>query len=130
MFNGYLSYVSLLNILKSLSGNMTKVLFLLMTGKEAPEKAYLSLLTVSRQIKAKRYEARPYFESLARDRVSSGSDTGIAAITGLNISSWNNGEGSKYGIEEYVKLKNIYVEYSGKELTIPTIDDELFKYMS
>ena len=56
MFNGYLPYVSLLNILKSLSGNMTKVLFLLMTGKEAPEKAYLSLLTVSRQIKAKRYE--------------------------------------------------------------------------
>ncbi|MGC8618486.1 MAG: hypothetical protein ACP5UZ_07120 [Thermoplasmata archaeon] len=35
---------------------MTKVLFLLMTGKEAPEKAYLSLMTVSRQVKAKRYE--------------------------------------------------------------------------
>ncbi len=35
---------------------MTKVLFLLMTGKEAPERAYLSLMTVSRQIKANRYE--------------------------------------------------------------------------
>ncbi len=49
--------------------------------------------------------------------------------TGFRLTG-QGGEGSKYGIEEYVKLKNIYVEYSGKELTIPTIDDELFKYMS
>ncbi|MCL4447601.1 MAG: hypothetical protein M1556_01080 [Candidatus Thermoplasmatota archaeon] len=35
---------------------MAKVLFLLMTGKEAPEKANLALMTISRQIKAGRYE--------------------------------------------------------------------------
>jgi len=32
------------------------------------------------------------------------------------------GEGSKYGIEEYLKLKNIYVDYSGKELKIPSMN--------
>jgi hypothetical protein len=35
---------------------MAKVLFLMMTGKEAPEKAGLALMTISRQIKAGRYE--------------------------------------------------------------------------
>jgi D-glyceraldehyde dehydrogenase (NADP+) len=36
------------------------------------------------------------------------------------------GEGSKYGIEEYVKLKNMYVDYSGKDLKISTIRDDIF----
>ncbi len=36
------------------------------------------------------------------------------------------GEGSKYGIEEYAKLKNVYVGYSGNELHINTVRDELF----
>ncbi|MGC8563028.1 MAG: D-glyceraldehyde dehydrogenase [Thermoplasmata archaeon] len=49
--------------------------------------------------------------------------------TGFRLTG-QGGEGSKYGIEEYVKLKNIYVEYSGKELMIPTVNDELFMYMS
>lgn len=49
--------------------------------------------------------------------------------TGFRLTG-QGGEGSKYGIEEYVKLKNIYIEYSGKELTIPTVNDELFRYMS
>jgi len=35
------------------------------------------------------------------------------------------GEGSKYGIEEYVKLKNVYVDYSGKPLKIETVDEKL-----
>lgn len=48
--------------------------------------------------------------------------------TGFRLTG-QGGEGSKYGIEEYVKLKNIYVDYSGKELKIPTINDELFKYI-
>jgi len=39
------------------------------------------------------------------------------------------GEGSKYGIEEYGKLKNTYMEISGKELSIPTVNDELLKYL-
>ncbi|AKA49662.1 aldehyde dehydrogenase [uncultured archaeon] len=37
------------------------------------------------------------------------------------------GEGSKYGIEEYVKLKNVYVGYSGKELHINTVREDLFR---
>jgi len=48
--------------------------------------------------------------------------------TGFRLTG-QGGEGSKYGIEEYVKLKNIYVEYSGRELSIPTVNDELFKYI-
>lgn len=31
------------------------------------------------------------------------------------------GEGSKYGIEEYLKLKNVYVDYSGEKLKIGTV---------
>ncbi len=46
--------------------------------------------------------------------------------TGFRLTG-QGGEGSKYGIEEYLKLKNVYVEYSGKELTIPTVNDNLFK---
>nr|5M4X_A Chain A, D-glyceraldehyde dehydrogenase (NADP(+)) [Thermoplasma acidophilum DSM 1728]5M4X_B Chain B, D-glyceraldehyde dehydrogenase (NADP(+)) [Thermoplasma acidophilum DSM 1728]5M4X_C Chain C, D-glyceraldehyde dehydrogenase (NADP(+)) [Thermoplasma acidophilum DSM 1728]5M4X_D Chain D, D-glyceraldehyde dehydrogenase (NADP(+)) [Thermoplasma acidophilum DSM 1728] len=37
------------------------------------------------------------------------------------------GEGSKYGISEYLKLKNIYVDYSGKPLHINTVRDDLFQ---
>ncbi|MEM0127837.1 MAG: hypothetical protein QXO03_01955 [Thermoplasmatales archaeon] len=35
---------------------MTKVLFLLISGKETPERASLALTTIARQIKAGRYE--------------------------------------------------------------------------
>jgi hypothetical protein len=35
---------------------MAKVLFLMMTGKDSPERANLALMTISRQIKAGRYE--------------------------------------------------------------------------
>ncbi|MCL4334553.1 MAG: DsrE family protein [Candidatus Thermoplasmatota archaeon] len=35
---------------------MTKVLFLLTSGKEAPEKADLAIISASRQAKAKRYD--------------------------------------------------------------------------
>ncbi|MCL4333351.1 MAG: hypothetical protein M1290_05020 [Candidatus Thermoplasmatota archaeon] len=35
---------------------MTKILFLLVAGKDFPERANLALMMVSRQIKAKRYE--------------------------------------------------------------------------
>ncbi|GGM73111.1 aldehyde dehydrogenase [Thermogymnomonas acidicola] len=35
------------------------------------------------------------------------------------------GEGSRYGIEEYVKVKNIYIDYSGRELHINTVRDDL-----
>lgn len=35
------------------------------------------------------------------------------------------GEGSKYGIEEYLKLKNVYVEYSGQPLKIETVREDL-----
>jgi len=48
--------------------------------------------------------------------------------TGFRLTG-QGGEGSKYGIEEYGKLKNIYMEYSGKELSIPTVNDELLKYL-
>jgi D-glyceraldehyde dehydrogenase (NADP+) len=34
------------------------------------------------------------------------------------------GEGSKYGIEEYVKLKNLYVDYSHKKLKIGGMPDQ------
>jgi len=37
------------------------------------------------------------------------------------------GEGSKYGIEEYVKIKNVYIDYSKEDLKISTINDNLFK---
>ena len=37
------------------------------------------------------------------------------------------GEGSKYGIEEYLKLKNVYVDYSGKPLNIETVDEKLIE---
>ncbi len=36
------------------------------------------------------------------------------------------GEGSKYGINEYLKLKNVYVDYSKKALYINTINNSLF----
>ncbi|MEM3227240.1 MAG: aldehyde dehydrogenase family protein, partial [Thermoplasmata archaeon] len=36
------------------------------------------------------------------------------------------GEGSRQGIEEYLKLKNVYVDYSGSELKINTIRDDVF----
>lgn len=37
------------------------------------------------------------------------------------------GEGSKFGIEEYLKLKNVYVDYSGKPLTVETVREELIE---
>ncbi|BAB60192.1 aldehyde dehydrogenase [Thermoplasma volcanium GSS1] len=37
------------------------------------------------------------------------------------------GEGSRYGILEYLKIKNIYVDYSGKPLQINTVRDDLFQ---
>ncbi len=37
------------------------------------------------------------------------------------------GEGSKYGIEEYLRLKNVYVDYSGKPLSIETVDEKLIQ---
>lgn len=36
------------------------------------------------------------------------------------------GEGSKYGIEEYLKLKNVYVRYSPESLTIESVREDLF----
>jgi D-glyceraldehyde dehydrogenase (NADP+) len=36
------------------------------------------------------------------------------------------GEGSKYGIGEYLKLKNVYVDYSRKPLFINTINNGIF----
>ncbi len=56
----------------------------------------------------------------------SGPEASQGYHTGFRLTG-QGGEGSKYGIEEYVKLKNIYVEYSGKELKIPTVNDDLFK---
>jgi len=35
---------------------MAKVLFLLLSGKETPERTNMALMTIARQIKAKRYE--------------------------------------------------------------------------
>ena len=37
------------------------------------------------------------------------------------------GEGSKYGIGEYMKLKNVYADYSGKELHIETVPERLIR---
>lgn len=37
------------------------------------------------------------------------------------------GEGSRFGIEEYLKLKNVYVEYSGKPLNIETVREGLLE---
>jgi len=37
------------------------------------------------------------------------------------------GEGSIHGIEEYLKLKNVYVDYSGTTLKINTIRDDVFE---
>ena len=37
------------------------------------------------------------------------------------------GEGSKHGIEEYLKLKNIYVDYAGGDLHIETVREDLIK---
>ena len=36
------------------------------------------------------------------------------------------GEGSKYGIEEYLKLKNVYVRYSREKLTVESVREDLF----
>jgi D-glyceraldehyde dehydrogenase (NADP+) len=36
------------------------------------------------------------------------------------------GEGSKYGIAEYLKIKNVYVDYSKKPLYINTINNNIF----
>lgn len=36
------------------------------------------------------------------------------------------GEGSRQGIEEYLKLKNLYVDYSGTNLKINTIREDIF----
>ncbi len=35
------------------------------------------------------------------------------------------GEGSKFGIEEYLKLKNVYVDYSGGPLSIETVREDM-----
>ena len=35
------------------------------------------------------------------------------------------GEGSRYGIEEYLKLKNVYIDYSGK-VVVESMRDDLF----
>lgn len=35
------------------------------------------------------------------------------------------GEGSTYGIGEYLKLKNVYMDYSGKEVHIDTVREDL-----
>ncbi len=37
------------------------------------------------------------------------------------------GEGSKFGIEEYLKIKNVYVEYSGNQLKIETVREDLLQ---
>ena len=37
------------------------------------------------------------------------------------------GEGSTHGIEEYLKIKNIYVNYSRKDLEIETVREEILK---
>ena len=34
-------------------------------------------------------------------------------------------EGSRYGIEEYLKLKNVYIYYSGK-VVVESMRDDLF----
>lgn len=37
------------------------------------------------------------------------------------------GEGSRYGIEEYLHLKNVYVDYSGKNLELETVREDLIE---
>ena len=37
------------------------------------------------------------------------------------------GEGSVHGIREYLKLKNVYIDYSGKEPNIPTVKKKLLR---
>lgn len=46
--------------------------------------------------------------------------------TGFRLTG-QGGEGSTYGVEEYLKLKNIYVDYSGKPLEIETVRDEIIE---
>ena len=45
--------------------------------------------------------------------------------TGFRLTG-QGGEGSRIGIEEYVKLKNVYVDYSGKELHLGSVREDLF----
>lgn len=44
--------------------------------------------------------------------------------TGFRLTG-QGGEGSTYGVEEYLKIKNVYVNYSGKNIEIPTVRDDL-----
>jgi D-glyceraldehyde dehydrogenase (NADP+) len=44
--------------------------------------------------------------------------------TGFRMTG-QSGEGSLYGIEEYLKIKNVYIDYSGKPLSISTVRDDL-----
>ncbi|MDS0256631.1 aldehyde dehydrogenase family protein [Thermoplasmatales archaeon AK] len=37
------------------------------------------------------------------------------------------GEGSKYGIREYLKIKNVYIDYSKGDLRIETVRQDLFR---
>lgn len=37
------------------------------------------------------------------------------------------GEGSRFGIEEYLKLKNVYVDYSGSPLKIETVREDILE---
>ncbi len=46
--------------------------------------------------------------------------------TGFRLTG-QGGEGSKYGVEEYLKIKNIYVNYSRRNLEIPTVRDDLIQ---
>ena len=46
--------------------------------------------------------------------------------TGFRLTG-QSGEGSKYGIEEYMKVKNVYMDYSGKPLSINTVRDDLLR---
>ena len=44
--------------------------------------------------------------------------------TGFRLTG-QGGEGSRYGIEEYLKLKNVYLDYSGREVHINTVREDL-----
>ncbi len=44
--------------------------------------------------------------------------------TGFRLTG-QGGEGSRYGIEEYLKLKNVYFDYSGKDIMINTVREDL-----
>ncbi|MCL4411990.1 MAG: aldehyde dehydrogenase, partial [Candidatus Thermoplasmatota archaeon] len=46
--------------------------------------------------------------------------------TGFRLTG-QGGEGSTHGIEEYLKIKNIYVNYSRKDLEIETVREEILK---